>query len=87
MCLEIGIFSVPIAVKDLKIGRRLAKCPKCDSSVGIREILYGMPAEEPDSSKYIIGGCLFTGNDPKWACINCGWEGHGSSHKPKEIDF
>ena len=50
-------------------------CPTCDSETGLREILYGLPAEPVDESKYSIGGCLITGNDPIISCIECGWRG------------
>jgi hypothetical protein len=50
-------------------------CPSCDSEKGIREILYGMPNEPIDESKYAIGGCCITGRDPIWACVDCGWSG------------
>ena len=50
-------------------------CPKCDSETGLREILYGLPAEPVDESKYVIGGCCISENDPTLACKNCGWEG------------
>jgi len=50
-------------------------CPSCDSTEGIREILYGLPEYPVDESKYFVGGCLITINDPNWACIECGWRG------------
>ena len=50
-------------------------CPNCESKTGLREIFYGFPAEPIDESKYVIGGCLVSGNDPFWACIDCDWRG------------
>ena len=50
------------------------KCPNCDSSTGVREILYGMPAAEPDPSKYIVGGCCMEADSPDFKCLNCDWE-------------
>ena len=50
-------------------------CPTCDSETGLREILYGLPAEPVDESKYVIGGCLVSGHDPIWVCVDCGWRG------------
>lgn len=50
-------------------------CPDCDSHEGIREILYGLPAEPINEEKYVIGGCIVSGNDPIWTCIECGWTG------------
>jgi uncharacterized Zn finger protein len=49
-------------------------CPKCSSSEGVREILYGLPSEEPDPAIYIVGGCLVERNQPTHRCITCGWE-------------
>ena len=49
-------------------------CPNCASERGIREILYGMPSEEPDPAVYLIGGCLVEPNQPSHRCITCGWE-------------
>ena len=50
-------------------------CPSCDSQDGIRKILYGEPDSPVDESKFFIGGCCITGNDPIWACVDCGWRG------------
>jgi len=51
------------------------KCPKCNSSEGVRTILYGMPMEEPDPAIYTIGGCCISEEMPKYECIECGWKG------------
>jgi hypothetical protein len=51
------------------------KCPNCNSSDGVRTILWGMPSDWPDESKYYIGGCLMSENAPDYKCITCGWEG------------
>ena len=42
----------------------------------MRMILWGMPAEEPDPDKYVVGGCCLspTGVDPTHECIKCGWQ-------------
>lgn len=52
-------------------------CPKCGSSKGIREYIYGMPAGPVDESKFEIGGCTegFAKDSPTHKCINCDWEG------------
>ena len=50
-------------------------CPNCDSRTGLREILYGMPAEPIDETKYEIGGCVISPFQPTWACIECSWRG------------
>lgn len=30
-----------------------------------------MPNEEPDSFKYVLGGCTFSENAPNYRCIKC----------------
>lgn len=47
-------------------------CPSCGSANGLREYIYGMPDGPPDESKYLIGGCCVTGDDPTHECIDCG---------------
>jgi hypothetical protein len=47
------------------------KCPVCKTSKGVREYLYGLLIEEPDQSKYILGGCLVFEDMPDYKCINC----------------
>ena len=47
------------------------KCPRCGSSVGVRIIQWGMPAEEPDPSNYVSGGCIFPGDKPDYHCLRC----------------
>ena len=57
--------------------RGLAKfqCPGCGALGVIREIAYGMPGEDFDFDRYIVGGCCVTDNDPEIGCVKCGWEG------------
>lgn len=50
-------------------------CPDCEREDGIREILWGMPAGEPDESKFYLGGCTSEDFSVKYKCIRCGWEG------------
>jgi hypothetical protein len=50
-------------------------CPSCQTKGSLRKILWGMPEKEPDPSKYVLGGCCITGDDPGYACINCEWQG------------
>jgi hypothetical protein len=50
-------------------------CPSCDSTEGIREILYGMPEFPVDETKYYIKGCCVVPNSPTWLCLECGWAG------------
>jgi len=59
--------------------RRPHKCPRCGSE-RIARILYGMPAfseelrRELESGRAVLGGCVITGNDPRWQCTNCSYE-------------
>lgn len=53
----------------------VTECPQCNSKGSLRKILWGMPENEPDESKYVIGGCCISENDPDYACINCDWQG------------
>jgi ribosomal protein L37AE/L43A len=62
--------------------RRPRKCPRCGSE-RIARILYGLPAlsdalrEELETRRTVPGGCIVTGNDPRWRCTDCGNEmGH-----------
>lgn len=50
-------------------------CSSCLSRSGVREILYGMPEGPVDESKYVLGGCCVSDNDPTLECIECGWKG------------
>lgn len=56
--------------------KKPVKCPKC-GSLHIANILYGMPAyseqlmTDIDKGKIILGGCIITGDDPKWQCFDC----------------
>ena len=47
------------------------KCPVCKTLDGVREFIYGMPSEEPDASKYVLGGCSISDEMPDYRCINC----------------
>ena len=47
------------------------KCPYCDSSEGVRKIFYGMPMEEPDETKYVLGGCVVFDDSPEYLCLTC----------------
>ena len=53
------------------------KCPNCQST-NRAEILWGLPADmreiekELERKEIVLGGCCVTGNDPKWACNDCG---------------
>ena len=50
-------------------------CPSCGVKGGLKKILYGMPGQDFDFEKYIVGGCCVTERDPEIGCVKCGWEG------------
>ena len=52
-----------------------ASCPTCGEIGGLKRILFGMPGEDFDFEKYIVGGCIVSEVDPEVGCVNCGWEG------------
>ena len=58
-----------------KRGLARFQCPGCGALGVIREIAYGMPGEDFDFDRYIVGGCCVTDNDPEIGCVKCGWEG------------
>ena len=60
------------------------KCPGCGSTTGLRKYIYGMPDGPVDETKYLIGGCCITGNDPTHECIECG---HQIFKKHKDLLF
>jgi hypothetical protein len=63
------------------------ECPTCNSSDGVRIIIWGMPIGTPDESKYYIGGCLVFDHMPDYKCITCGWEGFKRTKKAPELYF
>ena len=63
-------------------------CPTCNSSNGLREIIYGMPEGPVNEDRYAIGGCCISDDDPTSKCIECGWKGGNVNNIPgldKEI--
>lgn len=50
------------------------KCPSCGSQ-NVAPILYGMPSYKARlkelAGEIILGGCVRSGNDPRWGCIDC----------------
>ena len=67
----------------------MKKCPACKSKTGLRKISYGMPMPPLvpngpliDESKYVLGGCCISDNDPTIKCIECGWKGEYVNHMP-----
>jgi hypothetical protein len=66
----------------------MKSCPTCNSSSGLREIIYGMPDGPVDEEIYAIGGCCVSDNDPTLKCVDCGWKGENVNNAPglgKEI--
>ena len=57
------------------------KCPVCNSLNGVREFIYGMPSEEPDATKYVLGGCCISDDEPDYRCINCATDFYKDSDK------
>ena len=66
-------------------------CPKCDSS-SIAEIFWGLPADMDSLKKslekkeIVLGGCVVSGNDPKWECNNCNHRWKSNSENSDKID-
>ena len=58
------------------------KCPACGNEDSIREIIWGMPDGEPDPSKYLVGGCCISDDDPTHECIECGWQSRDKKKNP-----
>jgi len=58
-------------------------CPNCNSTEGVREYLYGMPSEEPDPAKYIVGGCCPPDEMPDYKCIKCSIEFYKKSSESR----
>ena len=66
----------------------MKSCPTCNSSNGLREIIYGMPDSPVDNDRYAIGGCCVSDDDATLKCIKCGWKGENLYNAPglgKEI--
>jgi hypothetical protein len=58
----------------------MQSCPLCNSSTGLREILYGLPDGPVEEEKYSIGGCCISDNDPTLKCVECDWKGGNVNH-------
>ena len=58
----------------IRIGK-FTFCPKCNEKGKVKEILYGMPSEDYNEDKYVLGGCCITDNDPEIQCTACDWNG------------
>lgn len=51
---------------------RRITCPQC-GEVGPQKIIYGMPSDDFNFDKYIVGGCIV--NEANIGCTKCGWSG------------
>ena len=56
-----------------------ANCPKCYGDKSLRKVLFGLPSELPDESKYVLGGCCPPDVETDIQCVKCGWEGNSDS--------
>jgi hypothetical protein len=63
-----------IRKRAIRIGRS-SICPKCKCVGHIREILYGIPAEDYDRERFVIGGCISEESAPEIQCTSCDWNG------------
>lgn len=59
----------------------MKKCPVCESAKGVRLYIYGMPSEEPDPAKYVIGGCLASEDMPDYKCLTCSTDFYKNSEE------
>jgi hypothetical protein len=50
-------------------------CPKCGDTKSLRKVIWGMPSQEPDPKKYVLGGCCLPEVLHELECISCGWNG------------
>lgn len=66
----------------------MKQCPKCGKN--LVEIVYGMPAPElfeaAERGEVILGGCCFSGDDPKYHCKNCNIDYSRDLKKADESD-
>lgn len=51
---------------------RRIDCPQC-GEVGLQKIIYGMPADDFNFDKYIVGGCIVS--EANIGCTKCEWSG------------
>ena len=59
-------------------------CPQCQSSDGLRKIVWGLPSGELDPEKYVVGGCIIPDNPASHECVTCGWSGNLRKNKVNE---
>ena len=62
-----------------RIRLSITPCPSCGEVGGLKRILYGMPGQDFDHEKYIVGGCVISESDPEIGCTHCDWAGFKES--------
>ena len=70
-----------------EVERGATVCPACGGS--LIPILYGLPSPEGveamERGEVALGGCLVTGDDPKFRCLSCQaayWIGGNARKRP-----
>ena len=69
-----------------RVIENVPSCPNCLDTQHVREILYGLPVEPVDKSKYVIGGCHIWEGMPLYRCLRCNWESDELVPAPKGIE-
>ncbi len=65
---------------------RPSSCPRCGSG-RVATILYGYPMESINlknrvkAGEVVLGGCLVSNDDPRWRCMDCGFQIHQRSKR------
>jgi len=65
-----------IFIEMLASKRKPQKCPSCGSKK-VAEILWGYPdfssklEKKLKEGRIVLGGCIVSGNDPEWQCVDC----------------
>ena len=48
-------------------------CPGCGKVGTLKKILYGMPGDDFEFERFIVGGCIV--NEADVGCVECNWAG------------
>lgn len=56
-----------------ELGAEIDFTPRCeDCGAQMKRIIYGLPSRELfENPNFIIGGCLMSEENPRWACVAC----------------
>ena len=57
-----------------RIRLSITPCPSCGEVGGLKRILYGMPGQDFDHEKYLVGGCVISDSDRKSTRLNSSHE-------------